>query len=103
MLNLEEQGGSAGPGAAASREPRAVAPTRTRGKSGWAESAKTGVLEAMARGAMEVARWSQDQLALEHDETSDPDDEGPPHVGEPLSRPEQEPPRQADTSHSSAA
>jgi hypothetical protein len=69
MLDSSEQGGSAGP--AEPRGPQALASTRSRTKPGWAESAKTGVLEAMARGAMEVARWSQDQLAMEDEDDSD--------------------------------
>ena len=88
MLDSSEQVGAQPRGGS-----RVLSSTRSRTKSGWAESAKTGVLEAVARGAMEVARWSQDQLAMDSD---DDGDDTAPVSDAAASRCEEEPPRKPD-------
>ena len=106
-----EQGGAAGPSSSSQPgEPLTLASTRSRGKSGgksgWAESAKTGVLEAVARGAMEVARWSQDQLATEEQEEDEGsygdhlDDGDPPRASPASSQPASELEPESDTARS---
>lgn len=75
-LGSLDHGGSAGPSPSAPGAPQALSATKRSSKSGWAGSAKAGVLEAVAWGAMEVARWSQDQLANEEEDEEDDDDHG---------------------------